>query len=61
MKAFSQYTWSVRTRAIKSGATALNAHETSTVHSTDTRFTKNPVEMFMRLPEIRDGSTRNEA
>ena len=44
-KAFSQYSWSARTRAIRSGATVLITEEINTVHKTGIRFTKMPVEI----------------
>lgn len=60
-KAFFQYSWSVGIRAIKTGATVLMAEEIKTAHKTGMRFTKIPVEMLVRAPAMRDGSTRREA
>jgi hypothetical protein len=60
-KAFSQYSRSVRTRAIRSGATVLIAEEINTVHKTGMRFTKMPVEILVRAPAMRDGRTRSDA
>lgn len=60
-KAFSQYVWSTRTRAIRSGAAVLSTEEARTVHRTDMRLTKTPVERFTRAPARREGRTRREA
>lgn len=39
----------------------LIAEEMNTVHNTGMRFTKMPVEMLVRAPAMRDGSSRSDA
>lgn len=60
-KAFSQYSWSVRTRAIRSGATVLITDAINSIHRTGMRCTKMPVAILVSVPAMRDGTTCSDA
>lgn len=56
-KAFSQYTWSVRTRAINKAETVLTIVVMRTVQNTGMRLTNMPVRMLVIIPATKEGST----
>lgn len=60
-KAFFQYVSSTLITAISSGATVLIVDEINNIHSTGMRCTKRPVQILVRAPATREGTTCSDA